>query len=124
MIYIAIVLLVIAWVFIIFGMASLFKIKNLYTRILSAATIDTVGSLMILIGLLSASIIAIDDTGFHFRYDYVIRFVLLIGFLLITNPISSHVNIRSAYLTGVYVKELEHEADIEKAKAEEGELYG
>ncbi|MFP4078882.1 MAG: hypothetical protein ACLFUQ_07045, partial [Candidatus Izemoplasmataceae bacterium] len=42
-----------------------------------------------------------------FRYDYLIRFVLLIGFLLITNPISAHVNTRSAYITGVQVKHLE-----------------
>ncbi len=124
MIYISIVLLVIAWIFIIFGMASLFRIKNLYARILSAATIDTVGSLTILIGLLIASIISQDEAGFHFQYDYVIRFVLLIGFLLITNPISSHVNIRSAYLTGVQVKTLEHEEDKKQREEEASELYG
>ncbi len=108
---VTIVLLVIAWVFIAFGMISVFKIKNLYSRILSAATIDTVGSLMILIALLISSFIARDEAGWHFQYDYVIRFVLLIGFLLITTPISSHVNIRSAYLTGVEVKELPHKED-------------
>lgn len=124
MIVVAIVLLIFAWVFILFGMISIFRIKNLYTRILSAATIDTVGSLTILLGLLTASVIARDDTGFYFQYDYFIRFVLLIGFLLVTTPISSHVNIRSAYLSGVDVKVLEHEADIRKEKEKEGELYG
>jgi len=114
-----IVLLVIAWIFIAFGMVSVFKIKNLYTRILSAATIDTVGSLTILIALLISSFIARDEAGWHFQYDYVIRFVLLIGFLLITTPISSHVNIRSAYLTGVEVKELPHREDKEAAEAKE-----
>ncbi len=124
MIMVAIILLVLAWVFIAFGMVSIFRIKNLYTRILSAATIDTVGSLTVLLGLLVASIIARDETGFHFQYDYFIRFVLLIGFLMVTNPISSHVNIRSAYLTGVDVKVLEHEVDKQKKKEKEGELYG
>jgi multicomponent Na+:H+ antiporter subunit G len=88
---IIIILLVLAWGFIFFGMVSVFKLKNLYTRILSAATIDSMASLTILIALLIAQITDLE---------YVIRFVLLIGFLLITNPISSHVNIRSAYLTG------------------------
>lgn len=97
MIYVVGFLLVISWFAIIFGMSSLYVIKNLYTRILSAATIDTVASLTILIALLLASVNKID---------YVIRFVLLIGFLLVTNPISSHVNIRSAFLTGVKVKRL------------------
>ncbi len=124
MIVLAIGLLILAWVFIAFGMIAIFRIKNLYTRILSAATIDTVGSLTILLGLLVASVIATDGEGFSFQYDYFIRFILLIGFLLVTTPISSHVNIRSAYLTGVEVKTLEHESDKKKREEEEGELYG
>ncbi len=122
MIYVIIFLLVIAWIFIFFGMVSVFKIKNLYSRILSAATIDTVGSLVILIALLFSSFLGDFEEGFSFKYDYVIRFVLLIGFLLVTTPISSHVNIRSAYLSGVEVKELLHEEDKAKLEKEEGEL--
>jgi multicomponent Na+:H+ antiporter subunit G len=94
---IVIALLVLSWGFIIFGMVAVFKLKNIYTRILSAATIDSMASLTILIGLL---IFGITD------YQYIIRFVLLIGFLLITNPISSHVNIRSAYITGFEMEKL------------------
>lgn len=86
-----IMLLLLSCGFILFGMVSVFKLKNLYTRILSAATIDSMASLTILLALL---LFEITD------YQYVIRLLLLIGFLLITNPISSHVNIRSAYLTG------------------------
>jgi multicomponent Na+:H+ antiporter subunit G len=85
------IILVISWMFIIFGMIAIFGLKNLYTRILTAATIDTVASFMMLIALIIVS-------G---RFDYGIRLVLLILFLLITNPISSHVNIRSAYLIGI-----------------------
>ena len=111
--WIAIPLLVLSWVFIIFGMVAIFRLKNLYTRILSAATIDTVGSLTILIALLIANITS---------YEYVIRFILLIGFLIITNPISSHVNIRSAYLTGVEIKRVYHEAERKKREEKAGEL--
>ena len=102
-----------SWVFIIFGMVAIFKLKNLYTRILSAATIDTVGSLTILIALLIANITS---------YEYVVRFILLIGFLIITNPISSHVNIRSAFLTGVPIKRIYHEAQKQKKDEKAGEL--
>ena len=111
--YIAIPLLVMSWIFIMFGMVAIFRLKNLYTRILSAATIDTVGSLTILIALLIANITS---------YEHVIRFTLLIGFLIITNPISSHVNIRSAYLTGVEIKRVYHEADNDKKSSKAGEL--
>lgn len=88
---IAIIILVSSWFFIIFGMIAIFKLKNLYTRILSAATIDTVASLLILIALIFA----------RFEIQSSIKLILLIVFLLVTSPISSHVNIRSAYLIGL-----------------------
>ena len=106
-----ITLLALSWGFIIFGMVAVFKLKNIYTRILSAATIDSMASLTILIGLL---IFGITD------YQYIIRFVLLIGFLLITNPISSHVNIRSAYITGFEIDKLNQMEEDTKV----GEEYG
>ncbi len=112
---IVIFILILSWLFIVFGLVAIFRLKNIYTRILSAATIDTVGSLSILIALMLINIT---------EYNYVIRFILLIGFLLITTPISSHVNIRSAYLTGVDIKRLESKADREKAQEKERDLYG
>jgi multicomponent Na+:H+ antiporter subunit G len=91
MIVIAYILVAFSWLFMIFGLIAIFSLKNLYTRILSAATIDTVGTLLLLIGLMFAS------QGF----EVVLRLILLIVFLMITGPISSHVNIRSAYLIGI-----------------------
>ena len=96
------ILLILSWGFIIFGMFSIFKLKNLYTRILSATTIDTMASLTIIIALF---IFRIDC------YQYALRFLLLIGFLLITNPISSHVNIRSAYVTGFELESIKGESN-------------
>ncbi|MFA5470594.1 MAG: monovalent cation/H(+) antiporter subunit G [Acholeplasmataceae bacterium] len=94
---IAYVILVIAWIFIIFGMITIYSLKNLYTRILTAATIDTVASFLVLFALIFVS----------WRIEYGFRLVLLIVFLVITNPISSHVNIRSAYLIGIPLKQSE-----------------
>jgi multicomponent Na+:H+ antiporter subunit G len=97
MIYIGYLLLIFSWLFIIFGMISIFKLKNMYTRILTSATIDTVASFLV---LFSAMFI-------FARFDFILRLLLLILFLIITNPISSHVNIRSAYLSGVKINEIE-----------------
>jgi multicomponent Na+:H+ antiporter subunit G len=91
MIYLSYAIIIVSWLFIIFGMIAIFRLKNLYTRILTAATIDTVASFFLLFGLIVMT----------YRFEYGIRFILLIIFLLITNPISSHVNIRSAYLIGI-----------------------
>lgn len=94
---IAYTILIIAWLFIIFGMIAIFTLKNLYTRILTAATIDTVASFLVLFALIFIS----------WRFEYAFRLILLIVFLVITNPISSHVNIRSAYLIGIPLKDSE-----------------
>ncbi|MDX9691137.1 MAG: monovalent cation/H(+) antiporter subunit G [Acholeplasmataceae bacterium] len=84
-------ILALSWIIIVFGMIAIFRLKNMYSRILAATTIDTVASLLVLIGLMFVA-----DS-----FNLIIRLILLLIFLLITNPISSHVNIRSAYLMGI-----------------------
>lgn len=92
---VALIILILSWFFIVVGMIAIFSLKNMYARILSATTIDTVASFLVLFALMFIS------NGFAF----IMRFLILIIFLLITNPISSHVNIRSAYLSGVPIKD-------------------
>lgn len=93
---ISIVLIVISWLFIFFGLGAIFSLKNLYSRIISAATIETVASLFLLIGLMFTTQ----------TFSSILRLALLVIFLIITGPISSHVNIRSAFLIGIpYKKE-------------------
>jgi multicomponent Na+:H+ antiporter subunit G len=89
MILIGYAFLVIATVMILFGVVSIFVFKNLYMRIIASTIIDTVGSLFFLIGLIFLL----------FQGAFVFRVLLLIGFILLTSPISTHVNIRSAYLS-------------------------
>ncbi|MCR3906355.1 MAG: monovalent cation/H(+) antiporter subunit G [Tenericutes bacterium] len=89
--YVTYFILILSWLFLIFGMIAIFRLKNVYTRILTAATIDTVASFLMLFALMIAAA----------QYAYGIRLFVLVIFLMITNPISSHVNIRSAYLIGV-----------------------
>jgi len=93
MIYVTYVILALSWFFILFGMIAIFRLKNMYARILAATTIDTVASLLVLMGLMFVA-------G---SFNFIIRLIILLLFLLITNPISSHVNIRSAYLMGIPV---------------------
>ncbi len=93
MIYVTYVILALSWLFIMFGMIAIFRLKNMYARILAATTIDTVASLLVLIALMFVA-------G---SFNFIIRLIILLLFLLVTNPISSHVNIRSAYLMGIPV---------------------
>ena len=86
--------LVASWFFIFFGLVAIFKLDNLYTRILSAATIDTVASILLLVGLMFVS-------G---NVQVILKLFMLLIFLFITGPISSHVNIRSAFLVGIPIE--------------------
>ncbi|HOJ44591.1 MAG TPA: monovalent cation/H(+) antiporter subunit G [Bacilli bacterium] len=90
------IILGVAWFFIIFGVVSIFAFKNMYMRIMASATIDTVASFLVLLALIFIS----PSVGF------VLRFIMLVGFMLITGPISTHVNIRSAYLSKVPLEQL------------------
>jgi multicomponent Na+:H+ antiporter subunit G len=89
MIIIGIILLLLAWMMIIFGVISIFSYANLYARIVASTVIDTVASILLILAL----IFFLPNIQFSFRL------VLLLIFLLVTSPISTHVNIRSAYLS-------------------------
>jgi len=82
-------MLVISWLFIIFGVIAIFVFRNLYMRIIASTIIDTVASIVVIL----AAIVLMFEIGFIFRL------ILLILFLILTSPISTHVNIRSAYLS-------------------------
>ena len=83
------VVMVISWFFIIFGVIAIFSFPNLYMRIIASTIIDTVASILVIL----AAIFMMFTVGFVFRL------LLLLLFIILTSPISTHVNIRSAYLS-------------------------
>jgi len=76
--------------FILIGVVGILKYKNFYTRILVTAKIDTVGMITVLLG------VAVK----HSLSFFSLKILLLIGLLMIVNPLSSHMIARSAYLSG------------------------
>jgi multicomponent Na+:H+ antiporter subunit G len=83
------IVLIISWLFIIFGVVAIFAFPNLYMRIIASTIIDTVASILVIL----AAILMMFTIGFVFRL------ILLVLFIILTSPISTHVNIRSAYLS-------------------------
>jgi multicomponent Na+:H+ antiporter subunit G len=83
------IVLVVSWVFIIFGVVAIFAFPNLYMRIIASTIIDTVASIIVIF----AAILMMFTVGFVFRL------ILLLLFIILTSPISTHVNIRAAYLS-------------------------
>lgn len=90
-------LLLLSWVYIIFGMIGIFRFKNMYARLLTSSKIDTVATLTIIIAL-------IFKAGFS---EMTVKLLMIMFFIMITNPINNHIISRSAYLNGVPVKDKE-----------------
>ena len=73
-----------------FGVIGIFKFENFYPRILVTAKIDTVGVLTLMIGLIVK----------HNVSFFSLKLLLLLGIMLILNPLAAHMIARSAYLSG------------------------
>ncbi|HKL10997.1 MAG TPA: monovalent cation/H(+) antiporter subunit G [Clostridia bacterium] len=91
------IFMVVSWMYIIFGVLGIFRFNNLYSRLLTSSKIDTVAAIAMLIALTIYS-------GFS---AYTVKLLLLLFFLILTNPISSHIIVRSAYLNGMPINEKE-----------------
>jgi len=78
-------------VFVIIGGVGLLRLPDFYTRIHAAGITDTLGSWLILIGLML-------HEGFTLG---AAKLAMLLFFLLATSPLSSHALAKAAYLRGL-----------------------
>jgi len=84
------ILIILGLLFMLFGVIGLFKFRRFYPRILIAAKIDTVGLITIFSGVMVRH-------GFSF---FTLRVLLLLGLILITNPMTTYIIARFANLSG------------------------
>ncbi len=77
--------------FLFLGSLGLIRMPDLYNRMQSGTKTSTLGSILFLIGI---------AVGFGFRI-YLAKIIILILFILITNPISSHALARAAHYFGI-----------------------
>ena len=84
------VIIIAGIVFILFGILGIVRFNEFFARALISAKIDTVGAITIILG------VAIRN-GFGF---FSLKALLLIGMMMIVNPLVSHTIARSAYMGG------------------------
>lgn len=85
------VMILLGSVFVIIGGVGLLRLPDFYTRIHAAGITDTLGSWLILIGLML-------HQGFNLG---TAKLAMLLFFLLITSPLASHALAKAAYLRGL-----------------------
>ncbi len=73
-------LLMLSWLFIIFGIIGIFKFKSFYGRLITSSKIDSAALLLILTGLA----LYMRDIYFTSRY------LMILLFMFITNPVTTH----------------------------------
>ena len=78
-------------VFIIIGGVGLLRLPDFYTRIHAAGITDTVGSWLIVIGLMSQAGLTLTAA----------RLAILLFLLVATSPLASHALAKAAYLRGL-----------------------
>jgi len=85
------VFLILAWFFMIFGIFGLFRLKGIYTRLLSSAKIDSVT----VITLFTALMI---KTGWNVM---TLKLGVVLVFYLLTNPVTNQIIANSAMRNGI-----------------------
>ena len=83
------VIIIFGIVLMLFGVIGLFRLKDFFSRILVSATIDTVGAITLIIGLIVK----------HGASFFSLKLLLIIALLLLLNPLVAHIVARSAYIS-------------------------
>jgi multicomponent Na+:H+ antiporter subunit G len=89
-------------VFILLGVLGIYRFKNFYCRILIGSKIDTVGFLTLMTGV-------IIKKGLSW---FSMKVLLIIGVVMLINPVVTHAIARSAYYGGYRIDEEEHKDNI------------
>ena len=88
-------LIIIALIFMAFGVIGLFRFNDFYSRILISSKIETVGFLTIMIAFTILS-------GFSYA---TLKIFLITLMVMVTNPLSTHAIARSAFLSGYTINQ-------------------
>lgn len=96
--YIGYVLISLGLLFSVIGIIGLLRFHGFYTRIAITGKLDTIGFLLIMIG-----VVVIKGLSF-----FSLKVILVLAFGIITNPLATHAIARSAYKGGFGIKESKH----------------
>ena len=88
---IAYLFIILGLVFIFFGTLGIIRFPDIYTRLQTSSKCDAAGAVALLVGLMVRE--GLDSLS--------LRILLILVFLLLTNPVASHAIARSAAIRGI-----------------------
>ncbi|MDP8269414.1 MAG: monovalent cation/H(+) antiporter subunit G [Candidatus Tenebribacter davisii] len=97
--------------FLFLGAVGIFRMPDVYNRMQAGTKATTLGSILFLIGI---------GVG-HYECGCLGKLILLIMFIIFTNPISSNALARAAHFAGVKLTKLSVKDDLAEDGLEKGE---
>lgn len=91
-------LLFLTCVFLVFGVIGIYRLNNLYAKLLTSSKIDTVSVITLLLALMIKS-------GFS---TMTLKLLILFMFVILTNPVTNHFIAKLAYKGG-YKEKVHHD---------------
>ena len=88
------IVVIIGILFVAFGVFGIFRFGDVYSRILIASKVDTVGFITIMLGVMLSK-------GISY---FSLKVFLILLITLVVNPLSTHSVARSAFLGGYRIK--------------------
>lgn len=90
----SILFIIMALVFMLFGVIGIFRFKDFYSRILISSKVETVGFITLMGGI-------VIKYGISY---FSLKILLICILVVITNPLSTHAIARSALINGYKIK--------------------
>ncbi len=87
-------LIVMSWIFLIFGIIGVFRLDGVYTRLLNSSKVDSVTIITLIAGLIVKSGWSVIS----------LKLLLILMFYLLTNPVTNQIIASSAYKNGIEPK--------------------
>lgn len=87
-------LIVMSWIFLIFGIIGVFRLDGVYTRLLNSAKVDSVTIITLIAALIVKSGWSVIS----------LKLLLILMFYLLTNPVTNQIIASSAYKNGIEPK--------------------
>lgn len=84
-------LIILSWIFLIFGIIGVFRLQGVYTRLLNSAKVDSVTIITLIAGLIIKS-------GWS---AISLKLIFILMFYLLTNPVTNQIIASSAYKNGI-----------------------
>ena len=100
--YIGLGFMVLGAIFLFLGALGIYRMPDVYNRLQAGTKSSTLGAMSLILGVGLFQLFVKDDAGVYIlQWNWTVKSIIIIVFIAIANPLSSHAIGRAAYKSGV-----------------------